>query len=163
VLILRGIDLATGAEPGQIAVEFLDGVRSTLGALADLSVRALRTALFFFLLLFVWRVVLRRQWAAALAFALTFGTLDAFGNTNAVIAASTSFAVSIIAAIVVVRWGLVSLTVGVLVTNLLMRLPVSGDLSAWYTSNALLLLLMVVALTTWAFITSVRPRKLGRA
>jgi hypothetical protein len=63
------------------------------------------------------------------------------------------------AAFVVVRWALVSLTVGAFVTNLLVGLPLSSDLSAWYTGNALLILGMIVALGAWALYTSIGTKR----
>ena len=101
----------------------------------------------------MWRLLLRRQWLAAIAFAATFASLDAVA-ANGWTVVVTSFAVSLMAALVAVRWGLVSLTVGVLTTNLLLRIPISRDLSAWYASTLLLVIAITVVLATWAFVTA---------
>jgi hypothetical protein len=160
VLIIRGVDVATGGQDvmsslGSVAV--LGGLRSTLGAMTGVIASAIRTGLFFFLLLFVWRVLLRRQWAAAMAFAATFALLDLLGG-RPWISVVTNFGVLLMAALVVVRWGLVSLTVGLLVTNVLLSTPLSSDLSAWYFGNAVLFVGLTVALATWAFYISVGNR-----
>jgi hypothetical protein len=160
VLIIRGVDVATGGQDvmsslGSVAV--LGGLRSTLGAMTGVIARAIRTGLFFFLLLFVWRVLLRRQWAAAMAFAATFALLDLLGG-RPWISVVTNYGVLLMAALVVVRGGLVSLTVGLLVTNVLLSTPLSSDLSAWYFGNAVLFVGLTVALATWAFYISVGNR-----
>jgi serine/threonine-protein kinase len=158
VAIIRGVDLATRWEEPYVVVELLGGVRDTLAVLVTQVFRAIRTALLFFLLLFLWRLLLRRQWAAAIAFAATFAGLDALGGERVPVVVPTSFAVTLMAALVAVRWGLTSLTVGVLTTNLLLSAPLSRDLSAWYAGNMLLFVAVNVALATWAFYTCVAGR-----
>jgi serine/threonine-protein kinase len=153
VLLLRGIGLVVRTDDPYVSVELLGGFRSTIGELVTQAFRAVRTALVFFMLLFMWRLLLRRQWLAAIAFAATFAALDAVA-ANGWTVVVTSFAVSLMAALVAVRWGLVSLTVGVLTTNLLLRIPISRDLSAWYASTLLLVIAITVVLATWAFVTA---------
>ena len=159
VVILRGVDWATRWEEPYVVVELLGGVRGTLAVLVTQVVRAMRTGLFFFLLLFMWRLRLRRQWAVAVAFAATLAALDLLGSERVSVVVPTSFVVALMAALVAVRWGLISLTVGVLTTNLLLSAPLSRDLSAWYAGNMLLFVAVNVALATWAFYTSVAGRR----
>jgi hypothetical protein len=161
VLIIRVVGLATGgdAAPGLGAVELLGGVRQTLATTLEIVARAIRSGLFFFLLLFIWRVVLRRQWAAAVAFAaVPFALLDLVGSDVPWTDVPRTFAIMLIAALVAVRWGLVSLAVGLGVTNLLLSMPLSSDLSAWYFGNAMLCIGLAAATATWAFYTSIGGR-----
>jgi hypothetical protein len=156
VTILRGADLVSlGHLDFYVPVDLLGGVRSTLAAFVTQIAYAIRTALFFFLMLFIWRLVVRRQWAAAVAFAATFAMLDTLEGDLLWIVVPTSFVVSLMAALAVVRWGLLTLAVGVLTTNLLLNSPLSRDLSAWYTGSAAFFVGVTVVLAVWAFRTSV--------
>ena len=57
------------------------------------------------------------------------------------------------------RWGLTTLAVGVMVTELLLMLPATASLGAWYVGSAMLVLALPVALATWALFTTIRvPR-----
>ncbi len=161
-LMIRVLDATTGSRaiadfPGHVAL--LSGFRSTLGLVLSDAPYAIRNVLFFFFLLFVLRVVLRREWAAALAFAGLFALLDLLGNQNRpVIAALLTFVYFGSGAIVVVRWGLLSYAVGHFVTSMLMDLTATIDPSAWYFGNMLLLIGIVVGLAAWGFYTSLGGR-----
>jgi serine/threonine-protein kinase len=160
-LILVTVDVATRAyavSPYSMATELLNGTRSAVASLIEQAISSVRTALLFFLMLFLWRVVLRRQWAAVVAFAATFGALDMLGGDRPFIIGPMTFAVLLMAAFVVVRWGLLSLAVGVMTTGVLLSAPVSGDLGGWYVSSTVLFIGSVLALATWALRTSAGTR-----
>jgi hypothetical protein len=158
VLMIRSLDLLSGGKtlaqfPGDI--EFLSGLRSTLGVLLQEVPYAVRNALLYFFLLFVWRVLLRKQWAAALAFTLMFTVLNGLGNEDKPwLSATMGFLYFGTGALVVLRWGLLSFAVAHFVSSTLISLPTTFDLSAWYFGNMVLLLALVIALAAWAFYTS---------
>jgi hypothetical protein len=162
VLMIRAMDLLTGSKaissfPG--AIELLSGLRSTFGIVFEEAPYAIRNVLLFFFLLFVLRVVLRNQWAAALAFGGIFGVLGALGSENRPwVDAVVSFVYFGSGAVVVLRWGLLSYAVAHFITAILMEIPATLDTSAWYFGNMLLLLAIVVGLATWAFYTSLGGR-----
>ncbi len=161
-LMIRVLDLTSGGRaiadfPGEVAL--LSGLRSTLGVILEEAPNAIRNVLFFFFLLFVLRVVLRREWAAVLAFAGLFLLLDLLGNQNRpLIAGLMSFLYFGSGAVVVVRWGLLSYAVGHFVTDMLMNITATLDASAWYFGNMLLLIAVVVGLAAWGFYTSLGGR-----
>jgi hypothetical protein len=160
--MIRSLDLLSGGRtlaefPG--AIELLSGLRSTLGVLLEEIPYAVRNALLYFFLLFVWRVLLRNQWAAALAFALMFTLLNALGNEDKPwLGAAMGFLYFGSGAVVVLRWGLLSFAVAHFVSSTLMSLPTTFDLSAWYFGNMVLLLALVIALAAWGFYTSLGGR-----
>jgi serine/threonine-protein kinase len=162
VLIIRATDLVSGNPaisdfPGAIAL--LSGVRSTAGVVLQVVPYAIRNVLLFFFLLFVLRVLLRNQWAAALAFAGIFSVLGALGNENrAWVDAMVSFLYFGTGAVVVLRWGLLSYAVAHFVSSILMSIPATLDTSVWYFGNMLLLVGLVVGLTLWGFYTSLGGR-----
>jgi Protein kinase domain len=160
-LLVRGVDSWSGENaligyPG--APELLTGARSTVGVVLQGVPYAMRNVLFNFFLLFLLRVVLRRQWPAAAAFAGLFALLGALDNDGpAWVSAAVAFVYFGSGAVVVLRWGLLAYAVGIFVSELLLKLPATLDSSAWYFGNMLTILAVAVALASWGFY-SVLPR-----
>ena len=160
-LLVRGLDSWSGehelfGNPG--ATELLMGVRSTVALVLQGVPYAVRNAFFYFFLLFLLRVVLRRQWIAAVVFVGVFALLGALGNDRSPwVNAAASLLYSGSGAVVVLRWGLLSYAVGIFVSELLLKLPATLDSSAWYFGNILAIVAIVVAPTSWGFYTVV-PR-----
>ena len=161
-LIFRGIGLWTGeafsiaAFPGD--VRLLLGLRGTLGVVLEEAPYAIRNILLYIFILFVLRGLLRNQWAAAIAFAIFFAVLNALGNDSPLRGAVGGFLYFGTAALVVLRWGLLSFTVGAFVSSLLFDMPMTLDTSAWYFGNMMLIAAIPVALATWALYTSLAGR-----
>jgi hypothetical protein len=119
---------------------------------------AMRNVLFNFFLLFLLRVMIRRQWPAAAAFAGLFALLGALGNDgNPWVNATVSFAYFGSGAVVVLRWGLLSYAVGIFISELLLKLPATLDSSAWYFGNMLTIVGIAAALASWGLYRAV-PR-----
>jgi serine/threonine-protein kinase len=134
------------------------GLRQAAGVVFEEAVYAVRNVLFYFFVLFVLRVLLRNQWAAAIAFTVFWTIFVALGSQPAWEGAVVGFLLFGSTAFVVLRWGLLSLAVGLFVVELLLDPPVTLDASAWYFGNMLLLLAIVVGLTVWSFYTSLGGR-----
>jgi hypothetical protein len=162
VLMLRGVDLVTDARafanfPG--AMELLTGLRSTLGIVLQGVPYAMRNVLFNFFMLFLLRVLLRNEWAAAAAFALLWAALGGLSTADHPWSGAL---ISLLyfgsGAIAVLRFGLLPYAVAVFISELLLKLPATLDTSAWYFGNMLLLVFIAVALAGWGLYTSVlRP------
>ena len=158
-LLLSGVAVsASNSDLGRVPPELLSGLRSTLASFFTNGARAMRTGLAFFMLLFVLRTLLRKQWAAALAFAALFATLDFVGSDQPLVDGPTSFVLMLMIAAVVVRFGLLSLAVSVFVTNTLVSVPLSSDTGAWYLTNAALPMGVVLGLAAWALYSSTGGR-----
>jgi serine/threonine-protein kinase len=140
------------------ATELLLGPRSVLGYLLMQSLYAVRSALFFFYLLFLLRVWLRNKWAAALAFVLLFAVLDALDSPRPLFEGGATLMYFLMLAAAVLRWGLTTLTVSLLVANLLLTFPATSNLSAWYATATILVLAVPLAFATRGFYTSTRGR-----
>ena len=157
-IMIRGLDLASGGQslgdfPG--ALEPLSGLRSTLGVALQQAPYAIRNVLLYFFLLFVLRVLLRNQWAAALAFVGMFTLLNAVSHEeSAWLGAMMGLSYFGSGAIVVLRWGLLSFATAHFITAIVLILPPSLDTSAWYFGNLLLLVAIVVVFGAWGFYTS---------
>jgi type II secretory pathway component PulF len=53
--------------------------------------------------------------------------------------------------LIVFRFGVVPLVVGAFTVDMLLNVPLTADLSAWYAGTSLFALLSVVALAVWGF------------
>jgi len=144
---------STVAFPG--SMEVLLGVRSTAGEVLEELPYAMRNVLLYFFVLFVLRVILRRQWAAAVAFTTLFAVLNALGNAQPAVGAVLGVLYFGTCAIAILRWGLLPLTMASFVTAVLFDVPATRDLSAWYSANSALLVAIVVALAGWGFYTAI--------
>jgi hypothetical protein len=114
----------------------------------------------FFFLIFLLRVILRKQWLAAAGFTLIYSVLKLLGSDHPWVEVSLLILVYAVAAIVVVRFGLVALASGIFTADLLANVGVTTDFSAWYAGATLFPLLCVAALGVWGFHTALAGRPL---
>jgi serine/threonine-protein kinase len=139
--------------PGEVDV--LLGLRSTIGVVLQEGFYAIRNVLMYFFVLFVMRMMLRRQWAAVIAFTAFFTVLQALGNERMWVGVVLGLLYFGTAAVVIVRFGgLLAFVVGAFVSSLLFDVWVTRDTSAWYFGNTVLLVAIVLGLTVWGFYTS---------
>jgi serine/threonine-protein kinase len=143
--------------PGE--TDILLGLRSTLGAVLQEAVYAIRNSLMYFFILFVLRMLLRSQWAAVIVFTGFFTLLNALGNDIVWLGGVIGLLYFGTAAFVIVRFGgVLAFVVGSFVSSLLFDIVPTLDSSAWYFGSNLLILAVVVALAGWAFYTATGRR-----
>jgi serine/threonine-protein kinase len=140
-----------GAAPWLGSTDYLVGGRGTIQMLLVNVVRGVRGALEFFFLLFLLRVVLRRQWLAALVFVALFSTAKSVGSDYPLVEVPTMIIVYTICALAVLRFGLVGLAAGIFTVNLLLNVPLTANLSSWYAGSTFLAFASVLALAAWGF------------
>ena len=121
---------------------------------------SISATLMFFFLIFLLRVILRKQWLAAVGFTLIYSTLKLLSTDHPWIDLPLVLIVYSVAAIVVVRFGLVALFSGIFTADLLGNIGATTDLSAWYAGTTLFPFLVVTALAAWAFHTALAGRPL---
>jgi hypothetical protein len=140
-----------GASPGFGQVEYLMGGREALGAwLTQIPSSILGTLQFFFLLLGL-KVVLRKDWLAAIAFVALFALPKSLTSTYIAVELPTQILVYAIAVLIVFRFGLIPLAFAIFTINMLANLPYTADFSAWYMPTSVLALFSVVAIAGWGF------------
>jgi len=149
-----------GAAPGLGGLDYFLGARRAVGAILYHIPNSILFTLMFFFIIFLLRVLLRKQWLAAAAFTLIYTALATLGTDHPVVTAPFEILIYAIAAVVVVRLGLVALAAGIFTADLLGNLPHSTDFSAWYATTPLLALVVVVAMAIWGFRTSLAGRPL---
>ncbi|MGA7931000.1 MAG: hypothetical protein WCA20_34035 [Candidatus Sulfotelmatobacter sp.] len=129
---------------------------------ADVALSLNGAPSFWLLLLFVLfllRALLRKEWAAAVAWVLLFSVLVAAGSRFDPV---TSVGILIflgLAVFVMIRFGLLALVVNALVYNIL-NYPLTTQGSAWYAGISLTGILLMAAITFYGFYTSLGGRPL---
>ena len=149
---LRSIPLMRmGGVPFLGNADYLVGGRTALGGwLKQVPSSILGTLQFFFLLLGL-KFVLRKDWLAAIAFVAVFALPRGLVDTHPWIELPTLILVYSIAVLIVLRFGLIPLAVAIFTVDMASSLPLSSDLSAWFTMNSLLAFSSVLLLAVWGF------------
>jgi hypothetical protein len=104
--------------------------------------------------LFVLRVLLRKQWAAAVAWVLLF-TVLASGDPGGWVSA---LIFSVLAVFVMIRFGLLALVANHVVFSILQHFPLTTQFSAWYAGIGLTGILLIVSLAFYGFYVSLGGR-----
>ena len=149
-----------GTAPQLLSTDYLLGVRSTLGALVVQLPGGIQGTLFFFAVLIGLRYLLRNRWAAAAGFVAIFTALNTLGSHHPGIEVPIEILIYAIAAFALVRFGLVTLMVAVMVANTMLNVPATLDFSRWYAPAAMSLPIGILALAVWSFYTALGAHKL---
>jgi hypothetical protein len=136
----------------------LMGVTPVLGAFFATVGNALISTCVDFFLLFLCRVILRRESLAVLVF-IGIAVASAMGSGSAGRDLPFVFASAAIETAVLLRFGLVAAMVANLTENTLGQIH-TLDLSAWYAGNTAVPLLLLAGLAVYGFRTSLAGRKL---
>jgi serine/threonine-protein kinase len=142
--------------------EALLGPRSTIGAWLTLVPHGVREALLFFFLLLLLRVLLRNQWLAGAAFALLFSALNFLASDHPIINGVTAFFILALFAVVMMRWGLLAMAVGIFVSGIVGNAPVTLHPSAWYFPSAVFLVGSIAVIAAWAFRNAIAGQRLWK-
>src|SRR5579863_5154041 len=151
-----------GAAPGLTSTDALMGGRHAIGAWLQQWPQSIQTTLIFFFVLFGLKVLLRKEWIAAIVFVAIFAVPRALSSTYMSVEMPAQILVYAIAVLIVLRFGLVPLACAIFTINLMANVPLSADLSAWYMPTSILGLLSVLALAGWGFYHSLGGEPLWR-
>jgi len=119
-----------GYNTGDLTV--LNGFRSALGEALALIPSAITSTFVFFGVLLVARLIFRRIWIASVVFTAIFTFIQTINSTHLWFDVPTILVIYGIAAIALTRFGLVTLMVAVIAANMMLNMPMSGDLTKWY-------------------------------
>jgi hypothetical protein len=154
---------AHGGAPNVGNTDFLLGLRRSIGVMLMAVPSSVRSALVFFLLMFLLRVLLRNPWLASAAFVSIFAAQAVPGSVYPWIDGTVVALNFAIVAVVISRLGLLSLAVGVFVNDLLGSLPVTLNIAAPYFGVMLMVMAIALAICVWALHTSVAGHKFWKA
>jgi hypothetical protein len=130
-------------------MESLLGVRQTLGSLFAYTWIYVLYSLGIFFVLFLVRLLVRKDWIAAIVIVF----LGAITNTEGDYFWITFLAAAIIwlsIYLMLRRFGLLALVVGLVVQNMLVTFPMTTHLSRWYASGAIAGMMAIIVIALFA-------------
>jgi serine/threonine-protein kinase len=139
--------------PGAPAMESLVGVRLALGAVLAYTWIWVLASLGVFFLLFLLRILVRKDWISALVIIF----LGAMINTGGEYFWATFLAAAVIwlsMYLVLRRFGLLALVVGMVVQNTILSFPLTSHLGRWYAAGALLGVALIAVLALFALVNA---------
>jgi len=113
-----------------------------------------------FFAFFLLRVLLRRQWLAAIAFMIVFALPGALQAGRPVFGGASSLLGGGLAIFILIRFGVLPLMVGIYISSVLPAFPLTTNLGTWYAGSTLFALGSVVALTAYALYVAIDRRPL---
>jgi len=151
-----------GASPGIGSTDALMGGRVALGAWLRQWPQSIQTTLVFFLVLLALKVLLRKEWIAALVFIAIFAVPRGLSSSYMKIELPAEIIVYAIAVLIVIRFGLVPLACAIFTIDMTSGIPFSADLSTWYMTTSILAFMSVLVLAGWGFYHSLGGRPLWK-
>jgi len=151
-----------GGVPAIGSTDALVGGRVALGAWLRQWPQSIQTTLVFFLVFFGLKVILRKEWIAAIVFVAIFAVPRGLSGSYVNIELPSQILVYAIALLIVIRFGLVPLAVAIFTIDMMLGVPFSADFSTWYMTTSLLALLSVVILAGWGFYHSLGGQPLWK-
>ncbi len=156
------VRMRSGAPPEFPSSTYLMGIREAAGSWLSTLVISITGTLEFFFTLVLLRALVRNRWVAAALFVAVFTVPHILGSNHLVTDTIVWMTIYGIAAIGVVRFGLIVLGVSSLMANVLLNLPYTLDFSYWYATQGAFIALIFVALGVWGVYTSLAGKKLWK-
>ncbi len=154
--------MRAGAPPDLSPLDYLLETRYVAAHLLSRLVISIQGTLLWFFALVLLRVLVRNRWLAAALFVAIFTIPRLISSQHILAEAPVWLTIYGIAAISVVRFGLVVLGVAVFAANVLLNVPFTLDFSNWYAAHSVFTVLIFVAIGTWGFYTSLAGTKLWK-
>ena len=149
-----------GGEPSFPSLTPLLGVRYEIAQMLQTVPGALLSTMIYFLMLFLLRVLLRKQWMAGAAFVFIMSVVPAIGSATIRLDIMEGALFFGGVAFVLLRFGLLAAIVAYVSYNMLGTFPPTLDLSAWYIGLVPIPLLAVALIAIYGFRTSLAGRPL---
>jgi serine/threonine-protein kinase len=149
-------------EPLRVAVYTLGSLRLSAAAALFTLAGSLFAPLLMLFLLFVLRVLLRNQWAAAIACAAIMGLISSPGTAYPAVDWTINLVEAGLAVFLLVRYGLLVPIVTAALSDFLLGLPRTLDFSLWYAPMGILPLLLAAGIAFYGFRVSLAGRPLLR-
>jgi hypothetical protein len=151
-----------GEPPAQpmtgLQFQFLGARTIVAGISRNLGI-SLFAALAFLFVLFLMRVLLRKEWAAAVAFVLFLSVLFAAGSQHPTTTFVADLILNGLAVFLIIRLGLLAEAAAFIFEScLLENFPLTTQGSAWYAGISLAGILLMAAIAFYAFYTSLGSR-----
>ena len=149
-------------QPLSWGLDYILGTRTALARISSLPILALFFSLASLFLLLMLRVLLRREWVAAVLFIVIATVGESIYSDSpftwinyALQWGATYF--------LLMRFGLLAVAASITFGTLLFQLPITPQLSAWYSGTGLALAVLMLAFAAYAFHTSLGGRPMFQA
>jgi hypothetical protein len=119
--------------------------------------------LLFFLLFFLFRLILRKEWLAGVGFVVFFVALRGISSPYPLADIPAMIIVYGVIVFMLLRCGLLSLVVTIFITDLLGELVFTTNFSAWYGTGSLLFVVLVSGLAIFTFRKSLGGHRISAA
>jgi hypothetical protein len=163
IAALGRLEIALGApsQPKAFMLDTLLGTPEALSGILDYVFQAVAFSMSFLLLMLVLRVLLRREWLAAAALIALMGTLTGLNSgIDPGIGVAVGLLLWSVPCFVLLRFGLLTTSVGLFVIFLVGNLPLSGRLDQWTAGPTYLVVGVVAALAVLGFRAALAGRSL---
>jgi len=154
--------LAHGEAPTFGSTEFMMGARRAVGAWLFLIPADIWATLLMFFFIFLFRVLLRNEWLAAGALVLVLALMQSLRQDQFGVAFLAFVIVYSLAAIALVRFGLVSLAAAFFIGDVLLNVPITSNFSHWFIGSTIFVYTSAAALGLWAFYTALAGQRLWK-
>ena len=149
-----------GATPQFGSSDILMGALHDIGTCLLQVTTSVQATLVFFFLMFIFRVICRKPWLAAIVFVAFWTFIKTYQSHHLFLIVPAYAAVYGIAAFVILRFGFVALAVGIFTVDLLANIPFTTDFSSWYFAGPVFVVALIAALAVWGCYTALAGRKL---
>jgi hypothetical protein len=112
----------------------------------------------FLFVLFLLRALLRKEWAAAVAWVLLFTFFSAAGSQFDPVDTGGTLIFSSLAVFVMIHFGLLALVANLVVYSILSNFPLTFQVSAWYSGISVTAILLIAVMAFYGFYTSLGGR-----
>jgi len=144
--------------PTMLEIGKLSGLRFAFANLFSIPIASFLFNTAYVVSLLLLRAVLKKNWLAGLAFVVVWTYLPASGSQLAALVFSSAFSVAFL--LIFLRIGLLAVIVATGVQGLFMLYPMTFDLTRWYAYNTIVVLILLAALTVYAFRVALGGRPL---
>ncbi len=144
-------------------LDCLLGLSRQLSIVQGRVLDGLMASLLFFLLFFLFRLILRKEWLAGIGFVLFFAVLRSFSVDHLAVEMPAIVIVYGVVVIMLLRCGLLALVTTIFITDLVGELVFTTNFSAWYGTGSLVLILLVTGLAVFAFRKSLGSNRISAA
>ena len=138
------------------------GGRHLAGHVLFMIVDTLNKSLGILFLIFLCRVVLRKQWLAAGVIVVVLAAMEATNGGNPFIGWSVNIVFFGLMVITLMQLGLVALTAAMFVAIFLSQFPVTTDFSVWYSGQVAFTFIVLLALAAYGFRIALAGQRLIR-
>jgi hypothetical protein len=154
------VTLQQGDAPIPIDMQTVLGLRFAAGSLIANTINAAAVSLINFFVLFLFKLIFRKNWIAALVFLAFFSLGSVMDPNRTLLGMVTALAGLCSVIFILFRYGLLALATLSVMTEMTRRFYLTFDFGAWYGGSALLAMIAVVVVSLLAFRYALAGRKL---